>query len=250
MDPMKTEKSSVAADAAIEPATSMGSFVKRRIIAGLLATLPLFVTLWIIQFTYTILITSILNPILQSIMRLFGLTPVSDMPGWWDWIVAPVLVFTLLGLLLFIMGGFAQSRVFWTIDWIIRRVPVVKTIYDAVYSVIHSIDQSTGDSSKFEKVVLFDFPNSRVKSLGFVTNRLKDPSNGQPIYAVMLLTGVMPPTGFTLFVPADEVIELSWTPTQAIQAIVSGGLSVPDQLPFSLADKPDTDKSALSDNVP
>jgi|GEM_PF-2491918 len=250
MDPMNTENSSVTPEAAIDAAPTMGSYVKRRIIAGLLATLPLFVTLWIIQFTYTILITSILNPVLQSIMRLFGLTPVSDMPRWWDWIVAPGLVFMLLGLLLFIMGGFAQSRVFWTIDWIIRRVPVVKTIYDAVYSVIHSIDQSTGSSSKFEKVVLFDFPNSRVKSLGFVTNRLKDPSNDQPIYAVMLLTGVMPPTGFTLFVPADEVIELSWTPTQAIQAIVSGGLSVPEQLPFSLADQTDAVKSPFSDNVP
>jgi uncharacterized membrane protein len=48
----------------------------------------------------------------------------------------------------------------------------------------------------------------------------------------MLLTGVMPPTGFTLFVPVEDVIEIDWTPTQAIQAIVSGGISIPDELRF------------------
>lgn len=252
MDPNRTENARMTPtkDLGAESATTMASYVKRRIITGLLATLPLFVTLWIIQFTYTLLITSILNPILQSIMRLFGLIPAEDMPAWWDMIVAPGLVLMLLGLLLFIMGGFARSRVYWAIDWIIRRVPVVKTIYDAVYSVIHSIDQSAGSDRKFEKVVLFEFPNSRVKSLGFVTNTLNDPTGDRPIYAVMLLTGVMPPTGFTLFVPADEVIELAWSPTQAIQAIVSGGLSVPEDLPFHLRDRLDPQKPSQADGLP
>lgn len=252
MNPIRTVNSDTRHDFANEDdsAPTTLAFIKRRIITGLLATLPLFVTLWIIQFTYTLLITSILNPILQSIMRVFGVPPARDMPRWWDMIVAPGLVLTLLGLLLFIMGGFARSRIYWAIDWIIRRVPVVKTIYDSVYSVIHSIDQSAGADRKFEKVVLFEFPNSHVKSLGFVTNTLNDPTGDRPIYAVMLLTGVMPPTGFTLFVPADEVIELSWTPTQAIQAIVSGGLSVPGDLPFHLTQPHDPEKSSQADGIP
>lgn len=94
----------------VESATTMGGYIKRRIITGLLATLPLFVTLWIIQFTYTLLITSILTPILLSILRLFGLAKAEDMPAWWDMIVAPGLVLMLLGLLLFIMGEFAPDH--------------------------------------------------------------------------------------------------------------------------------------------
>lgn len=233
MDSSQTEDLTEKQAVYIKQAPTTMSYIRRRIIAGLVTTLPLFLTLWIIQFTYKLLITSLLDPVLQSILRLFGVTPAENMPLWWEWIVAPALVFVLLGLLLFIVGGFAQTRIFGMVGRIIRSVPVVKTIYDAVHSVIHSIDQSSSSESKFEKVVLFDFPNSHVKSLGFVTSTLKDPSNSSSIYAVMLLTGVMPPTGFTLFVPADEVIELDWTPTQAIQAIVSGGLSVPDVLPFS-----------------
>ena len=117
------------------------------------------------------------------------------------------------------------------IDWIFRHLPVVKTVYDAVSNLIRSLDK-TESSSKFEKVVLFDFPNSGVKSLGFVTNTLVERDSGRKIYAVMLLTGVMPPSGFTLFVPVEDVIELDWTPTQAIQAIVSGGISAPGHLQF------------------
>lgn len=250
MDRKPNAKQPPADSDAAQPATSMRSYVKRRIFAGLLATIPVFVSLWVIQFTYTLLISSILNPVLLSILRLFGLQKATDTPVWWDWIVAPGLVLTLLGLVLFMVGGFAQSRVFLTIDWVIRRVPVVKTIYDAVYSVMYSIDQSTGGSEKFEKVVLFDFPNSRVRSLGFVTNRLTDPATGQSIYAVMLLTGVMPPTGFTLFVPADDVVELAWTPTEAIQAIVSGGLSVPEVLPFRKIELVDGAKAPQSGDIP
>lgn len=209
----------------------MRSFIQKRIMAGLFATLPLFVTLWIVQFTYFLMINSILNPTLQLIMRLAGHEAGTDTPQWWRMIVAPGLVLVLLGLILFLIGGLARSRIYRTIDWIFRHLPVIKTIYDAVKNLVQSMDQGAG-ASKFEKVVLFDFPNSRVKSLGFVTNTLTDLETGKKIYSVMLLTGVMPPSGFTLFVAAEEVTELDWTPTQAIQAIVSGGISTPTQLFF------------------
>lgn len=205
-------------------------YFKRRVMAGLFAMLPLFVTLWIIQFTYNLLINSILNPTRRFILDLFGLKPAENSSWLWQMAVAPGLVLILLALCLFLVGGLARSRIYRTIDWLFRRLPVVKVVYDAVSNLMQSLDQTK--SNKFEKVVLFDFPNSRVKSLGFVTNTLVDAKSNRKIYAVMLLTGVMPPTGFTLFVPADEVVELDWTPTQAIQAIVSGGISVPDQLSF------------------
>ena len=214
-----------------EAQTGWLKYFQRRIMAGLFAILPLYVTLWIVQFTYNLLIHSLLNPTRQLILHLFGLKPAEDTPWWWQMVIAPGLVMILLALCLFLVGGLARSRIYRTIDWLFRRLPVVKTVYDAVSNLMQSLDQSK--STKFEKVVLFDFPNSRVKSLGFVTNTLTDKTSQKKIYAVMLLTGVMPPTGFTLFVPADDVVELDWTPTQAIQAIVSGGISVPDQLSFS-----------------
>lgn len=211
--------------------SSILKFFQKRVMAGLFATLPLFVTLWIVQFTYFLLINTILNPTLHLIFRLTGHETGENAPWWWNMIVAPGLVLILLGLVLFLIGGLARSRIYRLIDWTFCHLPVIKTIYDAVKNLVQSMDQGVG-SSKFEKVVLFNFPNSGVKSLGFVTNTLTDPQNGRNLYSVMLLTGVMPPSGFTLFVPVEDVVELDWTPTQAIQSIVSGGISCPDKLPF------------------
>jgi uncharacterized membrane protein len=42
-----------------------------------------------------------------------------------------------------------------------------------------------------------------------------------------VLTGVMPPTGFTFFVPEESVINIAWNVNETIQAIVSGGLTAP-----------------------
>lgn len=210
---------------------SLWTFFQNRVMAGLFATLPLFLTLWVIQFTYFLMIDTILNPLLQLIFQIAGITAQDDLPDWWRMVVAPGLVLVLLGLVLFLIGGLARSRIYRMVDWIFRHLPVVKTVYDAVSNLIRSLDKSEG-SSKFEKVVLFDFPNCGVKSLGFVTNTLTEKDSGRKIYAVMLLTGVMPPTGFTLFVPVEDVVELDWTPTQAIQAIVSGGISAPLNVQF------------------
>lgn len=229
-----TEQSSVLENASNSDEIQVGwvAYSRRRMMTGLFAALPLVITAWLIGFVYNLMIHSVLNPTRNLILGAFGLMPDDNAPWWWQMAVAPGLVMILLGLVLFMLGGLAQSRIYRMIDWIFRNVPIVKTVYDAVSGFVKSLSQSGSSASKFEKVVLFNFPNSRVKSLGFVTGRLVDKQSGNPIYAVMLLTGVMPPSGFTLFVPVDEVIEIDWTPTQAIQAIVSGGISVPDVLRF------------------
>jgi uncharacterized membrane protein len=232
--PELKSQNSMPENAQSTPQINVGwvAYTRRRIMAGLFAALPLFITAWILGFIYNLIIYSVLNPLRNLILGVFGLTPNKDSPWWWQMAVAPGLVMILLGLVLFLLGGLAQSRIYRSIDWLFRNVPIVKTVYDAVSGFIKSLSQSGSSASKFEKVVLFNFPNSRVKSLGFVTGTLVDKQTGNSIYAVMLLTGVMPPTGFTLFVPVEDVIEIDWTPTQAIQAIVSGGISIPDQLRF------------------
>ncbi len=215
-----------------ESSLSWGAYFRRRIMAGLFAALPLFLTGWIVEFSYKLLINSVLNPTRNLILSAFGLEPANDMPWWWQMAVAPALVLLLLAMLLFMLGGLARSRVYRSIDWIFRHVPVVKVVYDTVSGFVESVSHSNSSNYKFDKVVLFDFPNTRVKSLGFVTAKVTEKKSGKQIYAVMLLTGVMPPTGFTLFVPMEDVVEIDWTPTQAIQAIVSGGISIPDQMHF------------------
>jgi uncharacterized membrane protein len=38
----------------------------------------------------------------------------------------------------------------------------------------------------------------------------------------------VPTSGYFLLVPEEEAVELDWTPEQALQAIISGGLTPPE----------------------
>ena len=58
---------------------------------------------------------------------------------------------------------------------------------------------------------------------------------GRKIVCVCVLTGVMPPTGFTLFVPEESVTDVSWSLNQALQAIVSGGITAPTTIEYFAA---------------
>lgn len=53
---------------------SLWTYFQNRVMAGLFATLPLFLTLWVIQFTYFLMIDTILNPLLQLILKIAGIT--------------------------------------------------------------------------------------------------------------------------------------------------------------------------------
>jgi uncharacterized membrane protein len=43
----------------------------------------------------------------------------------------------------------------------------------------------------------------------------------------------MPPAGFTLFVPEESVTDVDWSMNQALQVIVSGGITAPGAVHYS-----------------
>ena len=71
-----------------------------------------------------------------------------------------------------------------------------------------------------------------VAALAFVTNTLRDATTDRTILCVTLLTGVMPPSGFTLFVPEENVTDIDWSMNQTLQAILSGGITAPASIHY------------------
>jgi uncharacterized membrane protein len=45
-------------------------------------------------------------------------------------------------------------------------------------------------------------------------------------------TTPVPTSGYLLLVPEDEVTELNWSPEQAVQTIISGGLTAPPDVRY------------------
>jgi uncharacterized membrane protein len=106
-------------------------------------------------------------------------------------------------------------------------VPIVATIYRAVRNVVDSLGSQLRGGAEFKRVVLVEFPHPGIRSLGLVTNALQDQTTGRTILTVCVLTGVMPPAGFTLFVPEESVTNIAWSVNETLQAILSGGITAP-----------------------
>src|SRR5205085_9580548 len=112
------------------------------------------------------------------------------------------------------------------------RVPVVNTIFKALSNVFESLGKQLQGNTGLNRVVLVEYPHPGMRSLAFVTNTLRDATTGRTILCVCVLPGVMPPTGFTLFVPEEAVTDIDWTVHQTLQAILSGGITTPAAIHF------------------
>jgi uncharacterized membrane protein len=138
-----------------------------------------------------------------------------------------VLAIVLMLATLYILGLIVRSWVYRTVDWMLLHVPIVATIYRAVRNVVQSLGTQLRGSADLNRVVLVEFPHPGTRSLALVTNSLRDESTGRTILSVYVPTGLMPPAGFTLFVPEESVTNISWSVNETLQSILSGGLTVP-----------------------
>ena len=204
--------------------------IRAKIISGLLFMLPIVITLWIVYWIYTTLKSLVLDPTARLVKWLGGIET-EGLPVWWQTYVSPIASGLLALLVLYVMGYFVSAKLSRALDWVFMRVPGVTTVYKAVSNVVQSL-QGMGSGQSFKRVVLVQFPHPGSRALGVVTKIMHESATGETILCVCVLTGVMPPAGFTLFVLEKDAIELPWSMNDSLQIILSGGITAPALLPF------------------
>jgi uncharacterized membrane protein len=204
--------------------------VQNRILSGLILALPIVLTFWIVFWLYSTFKAIILDPIAALVQRILRAEGVQLDPLWTN-IVTPIISIVLVLGSLYLLGLLVRSSLASAVDWVMSRVPVVTTIYKALSNVFASLGNQLQEQ-RFKRVVLVEFPHPGSKALAFVTNSLRDAATDKPILCVCVLTGVMPPAGFTLFVPEESVTDVDWTMNQALQVILSGGITAPGAVHF------------------
>jgi uncharacterized membrane protein len=218
-------------------ASALVSF-RARLISGLLLSLPIVITFWIVYWIFMTIERFLLNPLailinrIQAWMRDYPALQELDLPQWWYNIGSPVLAILLALTILYLMGLLFRSWVYRTLEWFLLHVPIVATIYRAVRNVVESLGSQLRGGGEFKRVVLIPFPHPGSRSLGLVTNSLRDVTTGRTILTVCVLTGVMPPAGFTLFVPEESVTNIAWSVNDTLQSILSGGITAPPTIHF------------------
>ena len=121
--------------------------------------------------------------------------------------------------------SFLGKKIFEIINRILKRIPILRTIYSAINQMTESLTKS---DNKQKSVVLLEYPKKDVWAVGFATKENKGIINdkiGNELVNVFVPTTPNPTSGFLLMVPKKNLIFLDISFEQASKFIVSAGKS-------------------------
>ena len=117
-----------------------------------------------------------------------------------------------------------------TAEILVERTPVVRTIYSGIKQISETIFAQSERS--FETACLIEYPRRGIWALGFISTSAKaeiaaktDPSG--EMVSIFLPTTPNPTSGFLLFVPKKDVIELDMSVEDSAKLVISAGLVYP-----------------------
>lgn len=116
-----------------------------------------------------------------------------------------------------------------TIERWVDRMPIVRSIYNALKQIVETILSQSGTS--FQKACLIEYPRKGVWVIAFVvtktTGEIPRVTNTPDMISVFLPSTPNPTTGFVMFLPAEDVLLLDMTIEEAAKVHISGGLVMP-----------------------
>ncbi len=194
---------------------------RKFIITGLLIWIPLGITILVIKLLVDLLDKTIL--LLPPSWRpevLFGF----DIPGLGIFISAMVIFVT--G---FILTNFVGRRLIKWGEKLLDRIPLVRTIYSAVKQVTATV--LSPENETFNEAFLIEYPRKGIWTLGFKTG--DSPKSFEKVIGKELLTIFVPTTpnptsGFILYIPKTDVIELDISVEAALKLVMSLGVVTPE----------------------
>lgn len=206
----------------------MLSKLKRRLrnyfIAGLLVTIPIAFTFFILNFLFKNLDRA-LSPAFTRMLIFFG-APIAEsfrIPG--VGVFMTVAIIFLVGL--FTTNIFGKKLIHLG-EKIVQKIPVVRNIYTGTKQVVTTIVDANIET--FSQVVLLEFPRKGIFAIGFITceNRGEIQAKmDEDIVNVFVPTTPNPTSGFLIFSPRNQVTELSMSIEDGIKYVISGGIVAP-----------------------
>lgn len=202
---------------------TIGFFARIRgyFLAGILVTAPISITVYL-TWIFLQFVDSRVTPLIPAPYNPNTYLPFS-MPG--IGLIVAIAVFILIGWFAKNILGRVLIRI---AEYIVHRVPVIRTIYKAIKQIFETIMASK--SQAFREVVLLEYPRKGVWSMGFVTGRTEGEvqrTTEEETMSVFVPTTPNPTSGYLLFVPKKELYWLDMTVEEAAKLVVSAGIITP-----------------------
>ena len=190
------------------------------LITGLIIWLPLLATVLVIRFLVRLMDrTLVVIPPAWRPEELLGFS----IPG-----LGVLLAFLILLLTGLLGANFVGRRVVDGWHQLMGRIPLVRSVYNGARQVAETV--FSDGSTSFKKVMLVEYPRPGLWALCFQTSTglaEVQARTDREVVCVFLPTTPNPTSGFLLFVPRDELVELDMSVDEALRMIISLGVVIP-----------------------
>lgn len=199
---------------------ALGDRLKTGFVAGIALIAPLFITIVAFQLLFS-WVRGLIDPIVEGA----GLSAITgNVPYVAEAIAILILVTAITGL-----GYIAQRSLgeyfFDAVDRALARVPIFSVVYSGVRQVSNAL---MSQQSRFEQVVMVEYPKDGIYSLGFVTGESPDTvaaETTQETYNVYVPGSPNPTQGHLHMIPAHEITELDMSVSRGLRLIVTTGIA-------------------------
>ncbi len=197
----------------------LGRQLRRQFLTGLIAVVPLGVTVWVLVWIFTT-VDNYLQPVIKPILG-------RSIPG---------VGFGVTIVLIYLVGVIASNvlgkRLINYSESLVARVPLVRPLYTGVKQLMDSF--STPGKTGFIQTVLVEFPRNGSWTMGFITKESRAQS-GETQLNIFVPTVPNPLGGFLEIVREDEVIRTNIPVDEALKMIISAGKISPQEVSDKLS---------------
>ncbi|MFT6088425.1 MAG: putative membrane protein [Sulfitobacter sp.] len=225
------------------PKRTLFARLRGSFLTGLVVIAPVGLTIWLI-WTVVGWIDGIVLPMVplayhpdRLIQTYFGLDPSSQINVRGIGVIIFLLFTIIVGWLA--KGIIGRSFIRFA-EGLVQRTPVVRTIYSGIKQISETIFAQSERS--FETACMVEYPRPGAWALGFISISAKGEvarhvGVDKELVGVFIPTTPNPTSGFLLFFPRQDVIELDMSVEDAAKLVISAGLVYPPERPLPVDTK-------------
>ncbi|MGB0662042.1 MAG: DUF502 domain-containing protein [Mangrovicoccus sp.] len=140
------------------------------------------------------------------------------------------LVFTVL--VGYVAKGIIGRSMITAAEGLVDQMPVVRSIYAGLKQITETVFAQQDTS--FDRACLIEYPRKGIWAIGFISTEAKGEVNRRgggddTLLSVFVPTTPNPTSGFLLFFPKSDVIELDMAVEDAAKLVISAGLVYPNE---------------------
>ncbi len=196
-------------------------------LTGIVVLTPIVLTIYIFWKIFIIFDNWMAGILRVLFVRVFGISNYYHrIPG--IGILVVILLIILVGILTRLYVG---QKLLDLGNWIAAKIPFFNSIYMTLRQIVEALFSDKGEV--FRKAVLIEYPRKGIYSIGFVTQDTKGEvqnHSSKDLISIFLPTAPNPTSGFLLFVPKEDAIELDMSIEEAIKLVISGGAINPEEI--------------------